>query len=63
MTVSVSRVCGVDYPRDKVILHSLPRDRLAPNLSHFAIKLETYLRAANIPYEVGAGYVCSTVLV
>ncbi|WAR17889.1 FAXC-like protein [Mya arenaria] len=45
------RVCGVDYPRDVVMFHALRRDRLAPNLGHFCIKLETYLRINKIPYQ------------
>ncbi|XP_052761428.1 failed axon connections homolog [Mya arenaria] len=45
------RVCGLDYPRDLVILHSIPRDRLTPNLGHFSLKLETYLRVNAIPYQ------------
>ena len=41
------------YPRDKIILFQLPRCLYAPSFSPFPLKLETYLRMANIPYEVG----------
>lgn len=40
-----------DYPKDVVILFQIPRTPVAPNLSPFAIKLETYLRMAKIPYR------------
>lgn len=39
------------FPRDVVILHQASRAPYAPSLSPFAIKLETYLRVAKIPYE------------
>lgn len=45
------RVCGVDYPRDKVIVHQIAKGTYAPSLGHFVVKLETYLRIAKIPYE------------
>lgn len=37
---------------DVVVLHIFPRGHHVPNLSPFVIKLETYLRMANIPYVV-----------
>ena len=40
------------YPRNKVILFQFPRGPYAPSLSPFALKLETYLRMASIPYQV-----------
>ena len=49
--VSCCRVCGRDYPRDKVIVHQWFKGRYAPSLGHFVVKLETYLRMAKIPYE------------
>ncbi|XP_067666047.1 failed axon connections homolog [Haliotis asinina] len=39
------------YPRDTVILHQPGRGPYAPSLSPFALKLETYLRMAKIPYQ------------
>ncbi|CAL8096534.1 unnamed protein product [Orchesella dallaii] len=38
-------------PKDVVILHQIPPAVAAPNASPFALKLETYLRMAKIPYE------------
>ena len=38
--------------RDVVILHQFPRGRLTPSTSPFVMKLETYLRMADIKYEV-----------
>lgn len=40
-----------EYPKDVVILFQVPRRAISPNLSPFAIKLETYLRMAKIPYQ------------
>jgi glutathione S-transferase len=45
-----------DTPKDVVILHQLKRGKTVPNLSPFALKLETYLRMANIPYQVDETY-------
>jgi len=45
-------VCGVDYPRDKIILHIFPREEMVPSLGHFCVKLETYLRVNKLPFEV-----------
>ncbi|KAJ6648965.1 Failed axon connections like [Pseudolycoriella hygida] len=36
--------------KSKVILHSTDRGKLCPNASPFVLKLETYLRMAEIPY-------------
>jgi len=36
----------------KVILHQCPRGYNTPCISPFSLKLETFLRVANIPYEV-----------
>ena len=47
------RVRGVDYSRDTVIVHQFLKGTYAPSLGHFVVKLETYLRIAKIPYEVG----------
>ena len=41
-----------DSPKDVVILHSVPRGVTVPQISPFALKLETYMRMAKIPYEV-----------
>ncbi|XP_070539584.1 failed axon connections homolog [Ptychodera flava] len=38
------------FPRDTVVLHQIGRGKYAPSISPFPIKLETYLRFANIPY-------------
>lgn len=35
-----------------IILHQLARTWGIPNLSHFCVKLETYLRMAKLPYEI-----------
>ncbi|XP_067666046.1 failed axon connections homolog [Haliotis asinina] len=40
-----------EYPRDTVILHQIGRGPYAPSLTPFAVKLETYLRMARIPYQ------------
>jgi hypothetical protein len=39
-------------PKDVVILHTLGRGKTVPNNSAFALKLETFLRMANIPYQL-----------
>lgn len=38
--------------RDAVVLHCPRRGRFAPSMSPFVIKLESFLRLANIPYKV-----------
>jgi len=38
--------------QDVVVLHCLPTAKNSPNGSPFVVKLETYLKMANIPYEV-----------
>lgn len=50
------RVCGVDYPKDKVILHVFPRTKTIPNMGHFVMKLETYLRINKIPFQIDFNY-------
>jgi hypothetical protein len=35
-----------------VVLHQLKRGKWTPCVSPFALKLETYLRMAGIPYQV-----------
>ncbi|XP_046581782.1 failed axon connections homolog [Haliotis rubra] len=40
-----------EYPRDTVVLHQIGRGPYAPSLTPFAVKLETYLRMARIPYQ------------
>ncbi|CAI9724091.1 Hypothetical predicted protein [Octopus vulgaris] len=42
----------IDYPKDVIILHLIPRLKDTPNLSPFAVKLETYLRMTKLPYQV-----------
>jgi hypothetical protein len=41
-----------NYPKDTVILHQFPRGFKCPSASPFALKLETWLRMAEIPYQV-----------
>ncbi len=41
----------------KLILHSFDRGKTCPNVSPFVLKLETYLRMADIPYLVGNGFI------
>jgi len=43
---------GTTCPPGTVLLHQYPRGDWAPSVSPFPIKLETYLRMANIPYKV-----------
>ena len=58
--VSASKALAVTFqdqaalsPKDtKVILHQCPRGYYTPCIAPFSLKLETYLRVANIPYEV-----------
>ncbi|WAR03118.1 FAXC-like protein [Mya arenaria] len=45
------RKCGVDYPKDTVILHIFQREKTTPHLGHLAFKLELYLRINKIPYQ------------
>jgi len=49
--VTKRRVDLSRYPHDKVTLVQIPRGPFAPSLSPFPMKLETYLRMANIPYQ------------
>ncbi|EFX86930.1 GST-N-Metaxin-like protein [Daphnia pulex] len=42
---------GNDIGQDVVVLHQLDRGVFTPNISPFPLKLETYLRMANIPYQ------------
>ncbi|XP_077992367.1 failed axon connections homolog [Glandiceps talaboti] len=42
---------GTSSTKDTVILHQTGRAKHSPGLSPFAIKVETYLRMANIPYK------------
>ncbi|XP_062569153.1 failed axon connections homolog isoform X2 [Saccostrea cucullata] len=39
------------YPRDTVIHHQTGRGPFAPSLTPFAVKLETYLRMAKVPFQ------------
>ncbi|XP_046551636.1 failed axon connections homolog isoform X2 [Haliotis rubra] len=45
-----------DYPRDTVIHHQVDRGPYAPSMTPFAVKLETYLRMAKIPYQNVHGF-------
>lgn len=45
-----------EYPKDTVILHQIGRGPWAPSMTPFAIKLESYLRLAKIPYMNEHGF-------
>lgn len=38
--------------KDTVILHCIERGKPIPSISPFVLKLETYLRMVDIPYQV-----------
>ena len=38
--------------KDVVVFHQLDRGRNTPNISPFALKLETYMRITKISYQV-----------
>jgi hypothetical protein len=40
------------YPKNVVILHQFPRGKFTPSASPFALKLETWLRMADVKYQV-----------
>ena len=40
------------WPRDLVIVHDIGQGPSVPSLSPFPLKLQTFLRMANIPYQV-----------
>lgn len=40
------------YGKDVVVVHSIERSKFTPNISPFPMKLETWLRMAEIPYKV-----------
>ena len=42
----------MEAPANTVVLYQLPRGPFTPSLTPFAVKLETYLRLAKIPYQV-----------
>lgn len=46
------RKCWAEAGRDVVVLHMFGRGKNCPNLSPFVLKLETYLRMADIKYEI-----------
>ena len=48
----ICRKKWANVEKDKVILHQLSRGSVTPSPSPFVLKLETYLRMANIPYKV-----------
>lgn len=41
-----------EHPVNTVILHQIGRGPYAPSMTPFAVKLETFLRMAKIPYQV-----------
>ena len=42
----------IEHPADTVILHQFPRVYNKPNLSPYALKLETWCRAYDVKYQV-----------
>lgn len=46
----LKRHVGKEYPADTVVFHQPGRGPNVPSMTPFAVKLETYLRMANIPY-------------
>jgi len=47
----LKRPLKTDFVKDKVYVYQFPRCRYLPTISPFALKLETWLRMANIDYE------------
>jgi hypothetical protein len=44
------------HPAGRVYLYQFPRTYYVPSLSPYSMKLETWLRMANIDYEVNANF-------
>lgn len=52
-----------DYEKDKVYLYQFARSPTIPSVSPFCLKVETFLRVANIQYEVSNLLTITSVLV
>jgi len=47
------------YPKNKIVLHQLPRGLRAPSASPYCLKLETWIRLAKLDYQNDLGYISS----
>ncbi|XP_065324748.1 failed axon connections homolog isoform X1 [Gordionus sp. m RMFG-2023] len=47
-------------PKDVALIYGTPTDKFIPSPSPYVLKLETYLRMANIPYKIDSNFIKST---